>query len=113
MIATNTSTSTGGSPFNVLDDHFYNSPAWFVANSNHYDNAARGSYKIFVGEWAANEGSPTNDMNSKSSLRNSTVGTRRPPQIMICSDKSMCSSRSRIRRAICGFALAITLYLAS
>src|SRR6266700_7848455 len=23
-----TSSSTGGSPFNVLDDHFYNSPAW-------------------------------------------------------------------------------------
>ena len=68
-----TSTNTGGSPFNVLDDHFYNSPAWFAANSNHYDNVARGSYKIFVGEWAANEGSPTNDMNS--ALGDASCGT--------------------------------------
>ena len=59
-----TSTSTGGAPFNVLDDHFYNSPAWFESNSNMFDNTARGSYKIFVGEYAANEGNPTNDMNS-------------------------------------------------
>jgi alpha-L-arabinofuranosidase len=59
-----TSTSTGGSPFDVLDDHYYHTPAWFEANSNHYDSVARGSYKIFVGEWASNEGSPTNDMNS-------------------------------------------------
>jgi alpha-L-arabinofuranosidase len=57
-----TSSSTGGSPFDVLDDHFYNSPSWFIANSNHYDNVARGSYKIFVGEYAAREGAPTNDM---------------------------------------------------
>jgi alpha-L-arabinofuranosidase len=59
-----TSTSTGGSPFNVLDDHFYNSPSWFEANSGYFDSTPRGSYKIFVGEYASNEGSPTNDMNS-------------------------------------------------
>ncbi len=59
-----TSTSTGGSPFDVLDDHFYQSPQWFESNSNHYDNTPRGSYQIFVGEYASLEGSPTNDMNA-------------------------------------------------
>jgi alpha-L-arabinofuranosidase len=59
-----TSSSTGGSPYDVLDEHFYNSPSWFEANSHMFDNAARGSNQIFIGEYAANEGSPTNDMNS-------------------------------------------------
>lgn len=59
-----TDTATGGSPYDVLDLHFYNSPAWFEANSNYFDSATRGSYKIFIGEYAANTGSPTNDLNS-------------------------------------------------
>ncbi len=48
----------------MLDEHFYESPQWFEANSNYFDNMPRGSYQIFIGEYAANEGSPTNDMNS-------------------------------------------------
>ncbi len=59
-----TSSSTGGAPYNVLDEHFYESPAWFEANSNYFNNTTRGSSKVFIGEYAANEGSPTNDMNS-------------------------------------------------
>ncbi|MCA9235996.1 MAG: carbohydrate binding domain-containing protein [Planctomycetales bacterium] len=57
-----TSTATGGRPFDVLDDHFYNTPQWFLANSDYYDNAARGDYKILVGEYAAREGAPTSTM---------------------------------------------------
>ncbi len=48
----------------MIDDHFYNSPAWFEANSHYFDNTPRGANKIFIGEYAANEGSPGNDMNS-------------------------------------------------
>ncbi|MGN6370266.1 MAG: LamG-like jellyroll fold domain-containing protein, partial [Phycisphaerae bacterium] len=59
-----TSTATGGAPFDILDSHFYNSPAWFESNSHYYDNTPRGSYKIFIGEYAANQGNPTNNMNS-------------------------------------------------
>ncbi len=59
-----TSTSTGGSPYNILDDHFYEPPEWFEANSNYFDNMVRGSNTIFIGEYAANQGSPTNDMAS-------------------------------------------------
>lgn len=57
-----TSTSTGGRPFDVLDDHFYNSPQWFLANSDYYDDVPRGSYEILVGEYAAREGAPTSTM---------------------------------------------------
>ncbi len=59
-----TTTSTGGSPFDVLDEHFYNSPSWFENNSGYFNTTTRGSYQIFIGEYASNEGSPTNDMNS-------------------------------------------------
>ena len=59
-----TSSSTGGSPFNVLDEHFYQSPQWFEANSGYFDSTTRGSYKIFIGEYASNQGAPTNDMES-------------------------------------------------
>jgi alpha-N-arabinofuranosidase len=59
-----TSSSTGGSPYNVLDEHFYETPAWFEANSGYFNNVTRGSSKVFIGEYAADQGSPTNDMNS-------------------------------------------------
>jgi alpha-L-arabinofuranosidase len=59
-----TSTDTGGAPFNVLDEHFYESPQWFEANSDYFDNVTRGSYQIFIGEYASNQGSPTNNMES-------------------------------------------------
>ena len=57
-----TSTATGGRPYDVLDDHFYNTANWFMANSHLYDNVPRGSFEIIVGEYAAREGSPTNTM---------------------------------------------------
>ena len=59
-----TSSSTGGSPYDVLDEHFYETPQWFEANSGYFDTAPRGSNKIFIGEYAANQGSPTNNMAS-------------------------------------------------
>jgi alpha-L-arabinofuranosidase len=59
-----TSSSTGGQPFDVLDEHFYESPQWFISNSNYFNSTARGSYQVFIGEYAANQGSPTNNMES-------------------------------------------------
>jgi alpha-L-arabinofuranosidase len=59
-----TSSDTGGSPYNVLDEHFYQSPQWFETNSNYFDNTPRGSSTIFIGEYASNQGSPTPNMAS-------------------------------------------------
>ncbi|MFM2293699.1 MAG: hypothetical protein RLZZ350_112, partial [Verrucomicrobiota bacterium] len=37
----------------IVDEHFYNTPEWFMANANHFDNYDRvKSPKIFVGEYA-------------------------------------------------------------
>jgi alpha-L-arabinofuranosidase len=48
----------------VIDEHFYQSPAFFDANSHMFDNASRSGPKIFVGEWASQEGNPTPDLNA-------------------------------------------------
>jgi len=37
----------------VYDQHFYESPQWFVANAGYYDHYSRNGPSIFVGEYAA------------------------------------------------------------
>ncbi|MGC2659329.1 MAG: alpha-L-arabinofuranosidase C-terminal domain-containing protein [Bryobacteraceae bacterium] len=46
----------------VLDDHYYKRADQFFADVHHYDNQDRSGPKIFVGEWATREGSPTTNM---------------------------------------------------
>jgi alpha-L-arabinofuranosidase len=50
----------------VIDDHLYNPAANLMRLSTHYDNDRyRGNApKIFMGEWASQEGRPTPNMNS-------------------------------------------------
>jgi alpha-L-arabinofuranosidase len=43
----------------VVDDHYYNREARMFELAKHYDSADRKGPKIFVGEWATREGSPT------------------------------------------------------
>jgi len=47
----------------ILDEHYYNSPEWFMKNVKRYDNYDRKGPKIFAGEYAAQSvvtGSPEN-----------------------------------------------------
>jgi len=37
----------------IIDEHFYNPPKWFMDNANRYDHYDRNGPKIFVGEYAA------------------------------------------------------------
>ncbi|HLY40775.1 MAG TPA: alpha-L-arabinofuranosidase C-terminal domain-containing protein [Terracidiphilus sp.] len=46
----------------VLDDHYYLRATDFFHDAKHYDKADREGPKIFVGEWATREGSPTPNM---------------------------------------------------
>jgi len=43
----------------LIDDHYYKSPAAMFDLVHQYDNAPRTGPKIFVGEWATRSGSPT------------------------------------------------------
>ena len=46
----------------VLDDHYYKREQGMFAEARHYDNTDRKGPKIFVGEWATREGTPTPNM---------------------------------------------------
>lgn len=46
----------------VLDEHFYRSAQEFFDDTHHYDKTDRNGPKIFVGEWATREGTPSPDM---------------------------------------------------
>jgi alpha-L-arabinofuranosidase len=48
----------------VQDDHYYVRTKQNFADANHYDKIDRNGPKIFVGEWATREGSPTPNMNA-------------------------------------------------
>lgn len=51
-------TATDAQP-DLLDDHYYKTPAEMMDLVHHYDNAPRTGPKIFVGEWATRSGTPT------------------------------------------------------
>lgn len=57
-------TNTGGHPYDILDEHYYNSPGWFQNSMDFYTGRTRGTTKVMVGEYAANQGNPTNNMAS-------------------------------------------------
>jgi alpha-L-arabinofuranosidase len=46
-----------GTPAEVVDEHYYMAPRWFYENVNRYDGYDRNGPKIFVGEFAAHDGS--------------------------------------------------------
>jgi alpha-L-arabinofuranosidase len=39
----------------IIDEHYYNNPDWFIWNSNKYDKYDRNGPKIFIGEYAVTE----------------------------------------------------------
>jgi alpha-N-arabinofuranosidase len=43
----------------AIDDHYYRRATEFFDDTTHYDKTDRSGPKIFVGEWATREGSPT------------------------------------------------------
>jgi alpha-L-arabinofuranosidase len=58
-----TATVTSRIP-DVYDQHYYPSPSQMVSDSTLYNTYSRSAPKIFVGEYAAQEGKPTPDLNS-------------------------------------------------
>jgi len=51
-------TNTAAAP-DLVDDHYYKSPAEMFDLVHRYDDAPRNGPKVFVGEWATRSGSPT------------------------------------------------------
>ena len=47
----------------VLDEHYYRSPDWFLQNAARYDHYDRNGPKIFAGEYAAQSDKPVSPFN--------------------------------------------------
>jgi len=56
-------TTLGAKP-EVVDEHYYRSPYAMEEDATHYDKYDRKGPKIFCGEWAAQDGQPTTNLNS-------------------------------------------------
>jgi alpha-N-arabinofuranosidase len=59
LIATTSVKEAEGAVPNLIDDHYYKTPADMMDLVGHYDDAPRTGPKIFVGEWATRSGTPT------------------------------------------------------
>ncbi len=46
-------------PVDLVDEHYYRTPEWFMASYHHFDNYPRTDPKVYVGEWAASESKGT------------------------------------------------------
>lgn len=44
------------SPLEIVDEHYYNNPEFFMLQSTRYDKYPRNGYKVFVGEYAVTQG---------------------------------------------------------
>lgn len=49
-------------PMDILDEHYYSSPEWFISQANRYDRYDRSGPKIFVGEYAVTQGCGTGNL---------------------------------------------------
>ncbi|MDR3198761.1 MAG: hypothetical protein LBU34_12910 [Planctomycetaceae bacterium] len=47
---------TNVNPVEILDEHYYNDPSFFVRNAERYDKYERSGKKIYVGEYAVTKG---------------------------------------------------------
>ena len=43
-------------PLDIVDEHYYNNPEFFIAQAGKYDSYDRASHKVFVGEYAVTQG---------------------------------------------------------
>lgn len=74
---------TGDVQPDVVDDHFYRTPQEFFNDTHHYDKVSRKGPKIFVGEWATMEGSPTPDFGAALSDAAWLTGLERNSDLVI------------------------------
>jgi Alpha-L-arabinofuranosidase len=75
----------------IVDEHYYASPEWFMNNATRYDTYDRNSYKVFAGEYAAQSKatcSPDNQNNWKCAMAEAAFMTgleRNADVVNLCS----------------------------
>lgn len=70
----------------MIDPHYYNQPEWFYRNTNLFDSKTRGDFKVYVGEYACNQGVGSGNMNAALSEAAFMTGMERNSDLV-----TMCS----------------------
>ena len=53
-----------GTPADIVDEHYYRPPQWFLENNDRYDSYDRKGPKVFAGEYAAHDSNRRNNLRS-------------------------------------------------
>ena len=53
-----------GTPADIVDEHYYRPPQWFLEHNDRYDSYDRNGPKIFAGEYAAHDSNRHNNLRS-------------------------------------------------
>ena len=88
LIAT---TPVKGMTPDVLDDHYYMRATADLQRRHHYDKTDRNGPKIFVGEWATREGTPTPNMGAALGDAAWMTGMERNSDIIVMAAMRRCS----------------------
>ncbi|MBC7330123.1 alpha-N-arabinofuranosidase [bacterium] len=70
-------------PMEIVDEHYYNSPEWFIANSTRYDKYDRNGPSIFVGEYAVTQNCGTGNLRAAIGEAAFMTGLERNSDIVI------------------------------
>jgi hypothetical protein len=67
----------------VVDDHYYEPPAWFDQNATRYDTASRSGPQVVVGEYGEQDGTPTGTLRAAVGEASFLTGLERNSDIVI------------------------------
>ena len=70
-------------PVDILDEHYYSSPEWFIANATRYDRYDRNGPKILVGEYAVNQNCGTGNLRAAIAEAAFMTGIERNADIVV------------------------------
>ncbi len=72
-----------GAPMDIVDEHFYNSPEWFILNATRYDGYDRKGPRIFVGEYAVTQNCGTGNLRAAIAEAAFMTGLERNSDIVV------------------------------
>jgi alpha-L-arabinofuranosidase len=75
-----------GTPADIVDEHYYRAPSWFLDNYDRYDRYDRRGPKVFAGEFAAHDGgAKPNNLRSALSEAAFMTGLLRNAEVVVMS----------------------------
>lgn len=83
-----------GTPAEIVDEHYYMGPQWFLRNTDRYDSYDRSGPKVFAGEYAAHTSTRRNSLFAALTEAAFITGLERNSDIVIMSSYAPLFSRA-------------------